>query len=71
MLRMITYEPAPARALNTSSGSVELLNERLDGAPGVGDGSLQRTIVKSATVSSVLGGSGGEVLPEQRVVNVT
>ena len=65
-----TYKPAPARALNAGGGGVELLLEGVEGAEGLDDGALERAILETTTVTLALGGSGREVLPEERVVDV-
>lgn len=67
----MTHEPAPARALNTSGGGVELLLEAVEGAKRALDGRLQRAIVELTTIALTLGFGGREVLPEQTVVDVS
>lgn len=69
--RMNTYEPAPAGALDGSGGGVELLLEGIEGAPSLEDSLLERAFTESTAVALALGGGGREVLPEERMVDVT
>ena len=66
-----THEPAPAGALDGRSGGVELLLEGVEGAPLLDDGLLEGTVTEGAAVALALGRGGREVLPEERVVDVT
>jgi hypothetical protein len=68
-----TYKPAPARALNGHGGGIELLDKALERAPVVLDGVFQGAILENAAVAlGMLAVWGGcEVLPEERVVDVT
>lgn len=68
--RGVVSEPAPSRALDSGSGSVELLLHVLDRAKRLHDGLLQGTVTQSTTVALLRRRGGGEVLPEKRVVNV-
>ena len=70
MYGLETYDPAPARALDASSGRVEFFLELIHRSPALADGSLQRAILEHAAVALALGRRGREVLPEERVVDV-
>ena len=65
-----THEPSPSGTLDTSSGSVEFLNEGVKATPNFLDGLLERTVLEGTTVALVGSGRGGKVLPEKRVVDV-
>jgi hypothetical protein len=67
---MQTHDPAPARALDSRSGGVKLLLEILKRTKVVGNSPAKGTIVQGATGATV-GAGLGQVLPEQRVVDVT
>lgn len=64
---LVLDEPSPAAALDTSKSSVDLRLELVKTAKGVVDGSCESTR-RGLTTTSVL---GGQVLPEERVVQVT
>ena len=66
-----TYNPAPAGALDSSSGRVKLLLEVVDGAPGLEDRLLERPILEVTTVALALRLGRREVLPEEGVVDMT
>lgn len=63
----MTHEPAPARALDAGSGSVEFLLEVVEAAKGLVDGILERARLELAACTC----SRGEVLPKEGVVDVT
>ena len=65
MRRKGTYEPAPARALDTSSSGVEFLFEVVEGAPAFKDSIPERAVAKYATVAPVLGRRWRKVPPEE------
>jgi hypothetical protein len=65
-----TYEPAPARALDASGSRVELFLERVQRAPTLDDGRLERAILEYATMAFALGRGRRKVFPEERVVDV-
>jgi len=67
----MTYEPAPAGALDGSSGGVELLLEGVEAAESVENGFFERAISKGTSVTLAFACSRSKVLPEERVVNVT
>lgn len=67
----ITYDPTPARALNTSGGSVELLLEGLNGTPLLLDSGLEGTVTEATAVALALRRSRSQVLPEERMVDVS
>lgn len=66
-----TYDPAPTRALDTGGGGVELLLEVVEGAEGREDRRLEGSVLQDTAVTLALGGGGREVLPEERVVDVS
>jgi hypothetical protein len=57
--------------LNTSGGGVELLLERIERPKGLHDGIPEDTRLQGTTVTLALIGGRREVLPEERVVDVT
>jgi hypothetical protein len=63
----VTYEPSPSGSLNGSCGGVELLLEGFHGPKVLFNGLLERAFSQLATVPA----RGCEVLPEQRVVDMT
>ena len=65
-----TYEPAPAGALDGRGGGVELRLEGFEGAEGLDDRVLERAVAEDAAGAFALGGRWGEVLPEERVVDM-
>jgi hypothetical protein len=67
----VVPEPSPAGSLDTQGSGVELLLEVIERAESLLDGLLERTVLEDTTVTLVSGSRGGEVLPEQRVVDVT
>jgi len=67
---MKTHEPAPTRTLNSGSSGVKLGFKVVDAAKGTLELSLQRPIPEDATAASMFL-IGGEVLPEEGVVDVT
>ena len=69
--KAITYKPAPTRALDARGGSVERDDEGVVGAPLLDDELLERALMQHATGALALGGRRREVLPEERVVDVT
>ena len=70
---MITYKPAPARALNSQSSGIKLFNKVLGRAKIMLDSVLQGTILENPTVALDMCTvwSRREVLPEEGVVDVT
>jgi hypothetical protein len=66
-----TNEPTPTAALNSKRGGIKLLLEVFEAAKLLLDSSLERAGLESASASSALGRSRGEILPEQRVIDVT
>jgi len=70
-VRWETYDPAPTRALDPSSSRVELLLQDVQRTPALADGSLERAVLERAAVTLVLDSRRREVLPEERVVDVT
>lgn len=68
---LTTYEPAPARSLDGSSSSIELLLHVLNTAKRLVDGLLQGSIAQKTAIALAHLGGGREVLPEERVVDVT
>lgn len=61
----VTYEPAPARALDTSSSGVEFLLEGVEGAPAFEDSIPERAVTKYTTIAPVLGRRWRKVPPEE------
>ena len=66
----MTYEPAPAGTLDTSSGGVEFLLEVFEGSESLSDGLLEGTLGEGTTVALTLGLGTSKVLPEEGVVDV-
>lgn len=66
----ITHNPAPAGALDASSGCVELLLEVVNRAEGAVDGFLKGAVVQDTSIALVLGLGRREILPEQTVVDM-
>lgn len=66
-----TYKPAPSRTLDSSSGGIEILLERIERTKGLVNSILKRTRVQGATTTLTLAGGRCEVLPEERVVDVS
>ena len=66
-----THEPAPAGALDGSSGSVELLLEVVEGAERLDDRVLEGAVAEDTAVALALRRGACEVLPEEGVVDVT
>lgn len=65
-----TYEPAPSRALDSSGSRIEFLRERVERAPTLINGFLERTIMEFTAVALVLGRGGREIFPKEGVVDV-
>jgi hypothetical protein len=66
-----TYQPAPSGTLDTCRGGIELLLERFERTEGLVNGILERTRLQGTTVTLPLAGGRREVLPEERVVDVS
>jgi len=67
----VVSEPAPSGTLNTSGSRVEFLLEVIDATKVAVDSIFKGTVFEGTTVSLALGRGGGEVLPEEGMVNVT
>ena len=67
----VVSEPAPAGALDGSSGRIELLLEVINGAPSLEDRLLKRSVLEVTTVALALRLGRREVLPEEGVVDMT
>lgn len=63
------YEPAPARALNSSRSGVEFIDKNFIASKISNNGILERAIFHNTTMTLLFGGRS-QVLPEQRVVDV-
>jgi hypothetical protein len=70
-MRWETYDPAPTRALDGSSSRVEFLLQDIQRTPALADGSLERAVLEHAAITLALDSRPREVLPEERVVDVT
>ena len=66
----MTNKPAPSASLDPSGDGVELGLEHIDAAKGAFDGILERAWLQDTTVTLSFGGGTGEVLPEERMVDV-
>lgn len=66
-----TYEPSPARALNAQSRGVELLLELVERAKLLLDRLCERGALREHAALAALLWRGREVLPEERVVDVS
>lgn len=55
LFRLYAYEPSPARSLNTSSGSVELLLQVIERSERFFNCGLERTILEDTTSALVNG----------------
>ena len=64
------YKPAPAGALNSSRSGVEFIDKIVIASKISNNGFLERAIFQITTVTLLFGGGRGQVLPEQRVVDV-
>ena len=64
------HKPAPARTLDSGGGGVKLLLERIEGSEVLYDGLTEGTILQGTTGTTV-GAGFGQILPEQRMVDVT
>lgn len=67
----VVPQPSPTRSLDASSGSVELLLEVLEVTESSLNGGLERTVLEDTSLTLVRRGRGSEVLPKERVVDVT
>ena len=66
-----TYDPAPARSLKAKGRSVELFDKVIKSTVLLLDGLCKGSVVVEDTAPSTLLSGGREVLPEERVVDVT
>jgi hypothetical protein len=57
--------------LHGSGRSVKLLLEFLQGSKVAGDGVLERAWFEDTTIAATLFATGSEILPEERVIDVT
>jgi hypothetical protein len=71
MMKQETYEPAPSGTLNTSGGGIELLLERIERPEALHNGVIKRTSLQGTTITLALAGGGRQVLPEERMVDMT
>jgi hypothetical protein len=57
--------------LNTSGGGIELLLERIERPEALHNGVVKRTSLEGTTITLALAGGGRQVLPEERMVDMT
>ena len=67
----MTNKPAPPTALDSGGGGVELVLESVDAAECAFDGVFERAGREGAALTLPLGSGGSQVLPEERMVDVT
>jgi len=66
-----TNQPAPSAALDPKRASIELFLERVDSSKGLNDGILQGTLIELTAVSFAFTRRWREVLPKQRMIDVS
>lgn len=67
----IENEPAPTGTLHGGSSGIELLFHFLTGTKVTVDGLCERTRFKNATNTAILSRARSEILPKERMIDVT